>query len=235
MSASSGLSPGATPACGQLAHRGGRRGVQHLPGDGRELLDRNGRSTLADHTQGRGPWLSAARSQELVCELHGCLRLRSQRRARDDGGAARQPESPHRLQAPRPEHPHVLAAHRRQRRVRGVLQGRAGGRRPARRGGSRSQTQNIPFLNSLVTQLHGRQGLHRGDLLREDDAGAERPVRRPDRRHARSADGRAGAAAHLRRDERRRDRPGEVRRRLLGPGGRGRQRRGPRAGSRASS
>ena len=66
-------------------------------------------------------------------------------------------QSAHRLQAPRPERPDVLAAHRRQRRVRGLLQGRARRRRRSRRGGCTLQTQNIPFLNHLVTSFTGGQ------------------------------------------------------------------------------
>ena len=44
------------------------------------------------------------------------------------------------------------------------------------------QTQNIPFLNQLVTNFTGGQVFISGDLLREDDARAQRALRRPDRR-----------------------------------------------------
>ncbi len=217
--ASPGLRPGAIPLAAIWRRGAGVAGSRMRFTGAGELLQ-------VDLAAPRTAEPSRPARLHLSLAAHGRVRLRQERRARDDDRASRQPQAAHRLQAPRPEHPDVLAAHRRQRRVRGVLQGRAGRGRPAP-GARHAAVAEHPVPQQPHHELHRRPGLHRRDLLREDGAGAERPVRRPHRRHARPAHRRAGDPAHLRRDERRRDRPGAVHRRLLGPGGHGRQRLRP--------
>ena len=126
VSASPGLTPGRdAPAPPSAAGAPATRGPASAS-PGAESL-----STVDRGLHGGESSRSPARRPSIVLG-HGRLRLRQERRARDDDCAPGQPQAAHRLQAPRPEHPDVLAAHRRQRRVRGVLQGRAGrGRAPA--------------------------------------------------------------------------------------------------------
>ena len=126
--ASSGRSPGPTPRAASWRSGAGAPASSIFRATAESFSMGKGGSTLPHHRQGQPPMaLAPAKNYSAG---HGCLRLRPQRRARDDDRAARQPESPHRLQAPRSEPPDVLAAHRRQRRVRRLLQGRQGRRRP---------------------------------------------------------------------------------------------------------
>ncbi len=138
----------------ELPQRGGGPRLQHLAGDGRELLDRERRDhTPQHHTRGRRPMALAPAKN--YSGPYGRLRFRSQRRARDDDRAARQPEVARRLQAPRSEPSHVLAAHRRQRRVRGLLPRRPGRRRdPA--GARHAPDAEHPVSQLDRDELHGR-------------------------------------------------------------------------------
>src|SRR5262245_27502679 len=77
------------------------------------------------------PWPRWRVSTGAEEEDNGRDGFREERRAGNDDRASGSSETPHRLQAPRPELPLLVTAHGRQRRVRGLLQGRQDRRRAA--------------------------------------------------------------------------------------------------------